>query len=87
MAIASVAAAQVRVVNWNLARLNGDPVAIEEVLATLAEDDRPGFAVAPAAMVFQEVTSGSLAEVETLVANAAASGVSYVRRDLHLFAR
>lgn len=78
-AIASVAAAQVRVVTWNLARLNGDPVAIEEVLATLAEDDRPGFAVAPAAMVFQEVTSGSLAEVETLVANAAASGVSYAR--------
>ena len=78
-AIASTAAAQVRVVNWNLARLNGDPVAIEEVLATLAEDDRPGFAVAPAAMVFQEVTSGSLAEVEALVAGAAAAGFSYVR--------
>ncbi|MGA1399633.1 MAG: hypothetical protein ACO38P_04525, partial [Phycisphaerales bacterium] len=47
--------------------------------ATLAEDDRPGFAVAPAAMVFQEVTSGSLAEVESLVENAAAPGVEYVR--------
>lgn len=79
VAIASTAAAQVRVVNWNLARLNGDAVAIEEVLATLAEDDRPGFAVAPAAMVFQEVTSGSLAAVEALVAGAAAPGFSYVR--------
>ncbi len=79
LAIAAVASAQVRVVTWNLARLNGDPVAIEEVLATLAEDDRPGFAVAPAAMVFQEVTSGSLAEVESLVENAAAPGVEYVR--------
>ena len=79
LAIAAVASAQVRVVTWNLARLNGDPIAIEEVLATLAEDDRPGFAVAPAAMVFQEVTSGSLAEVESLVENAAAPGVEYVR--------
>jgi hypothetical protein len=79
LAVAAVASAQVRVVTWNLARLNGDPVAIEEVLATLAEDDRPGFAVAPAALVFQEVTSGSLAEVESLVENAAAPGVEYVR--------
>ena len=39
--------AQVRVMNWNVARLNGDPVAIEEVFAAAAADDQPGFAAAP----------------------------------------
>ena len=34
------ASAQVRVMNWNVARLNGDPVAIEDVFAASAADDR-----------------------------------------------
>jgi len=75
--VAASAFGQVRSVTWNLARLNGDPAAIGEVLATLAEDDRPGFAVAPAILLFQEVTSQSLPEVEQLVANSAPVGLEY----------
>ena len=52
----AIASAQLRVVNWNIARLLGDPAAIETVLAILAEDDRPGFAVAPHLILLQEVT-------------------------------
>lgn len=74
--LALSASAQVRVVTWNIARLQGDPNAIEEVLATLAEDDRPGFAEAPSILVFQEVTSSSLAGISALVA-AGAGGVPY----------
>ncbi|MGA1017379.1 MAG: endonuclease/exonuclease/phosphatase family protein [Phycisphaerales bacterium] len=75
--IATPASAQVRSVSWNLARLNGDATAIGEVLATLAEDDRPGFAVAPAILVFQEITSQSLSEVEQIVAASAPDGIEY----------
>ena len=47
-ALSSAAHAQLRVVNWNVAKLAGDPVAVENVFAAIADDDRPGFAVAPA---------------------------------------
>ena len=59
--------AQVRVMNWNVARLNGDPVAIEDVFAAAAADDQPGFAVAPAIIVLQEVTESSRPAIENLV--------------------
>ena len=36
--LTSSAHAQVRVMNWNVARLNGDPVAIEEVFAAAAAE-------------------------------------------------
>jgi len=81
--VASVAAAlsvsadaQIRVMNWNVARLAGDPVAIEDVFAAAAADDRPGFAVAPAIIALQEVTQDAAGGVASLIASAI-PGVDY----------
>ena len=65
--LAASAVAQVRMVNWNIARLNGDPQAIEEVFVAMADDDVPGFATAPAILILQEVTNS--ARVSILNAN------------------
>ncbi len=52
---ASLAHAQVRVVNWNLAELRGDPAAIEQVIDAASLDDHAGFAAPVAIMLLQEV--------------------------------
>lgn len=52
---ASLAHAQVRVVDWNLAELRGDPAAIEQVIDALGVDDRGGFASPVTLMLLQEV--------------------------------
>ena len=52
---ASFAQAQVRVVNWNLAELRGDPAAIEYVIDAIATDDHSGFAAPISLMTLQEV--------------------------------
>jgi endonuclease/exonuclease/phosphatase family metal-dependent hydrolase len=59
--------AQVRVMNWNVAKLNGDPVAVEDVFAAAAADDQPGFTVAPAIIVLQEVTASSMLAIENII--------------------
>ncbi len=74
--LATSASAQVRVVNWNVARLNGDPQSIEAVFAAIAEDDVPGFATAPTLLILQEVTNGSRVALENIIA-AAIPGVPY----------
>ncbi len=70
------ASAQVRVMNWNVARLNGDPVAIQDVFAAAAADDQPGFTVAPAIVVLQEVTSSSRPVIENIIQDAI-PGIEY----------
>jgi hypothetical protein len=52
---ASLAHAQVRVMNWNLAELRGDPDAIAFVIDAVGLDDRGGFAAPVAIMLLQEV--------------------------------
>lgn len=76
-AVASAASGQVRAVSWNVARLQGDPAAIEAVFAALAADDRPGFAVAPHLLLLQEVTSASRDDLLAIVPSAAPPGVAY----------
>lgn len=75
---ASMSSAQVRVVNYNLAKLAGDPNAIRAVFAELAQDNKFGFAVAPAVLVFQEIRNADLAALQTHIA-AAYPGIPYVR--------
>ena len=65
----SATQAQVRCMSWNVAKAIGDLAAIEDVFAAAASDNRPGFAVAPAIIALQEVTSSSRSTIETLVAN------------------
>ena len=62
--------AQVRVVNWNVARLWGDLTAMEEVIAEFASDEKPGFASAPSILAFQEVRSSNVAQLQDIIANA-----------------
>ncbi|MCH2160455.1 MAG: hypothetical protein MK085_01140 [Phycisphaerales bacterium] len=78
LGLAATASAQMRVCSWNIARLYGDETAIEDALAAIRDDDKPGFAVAPAIMVFQEVRSGDREALEALVA-AAMPDVDYTR--------
>ena len=73
-----VAEGQVRCFCWNIAKAIGDPVAIEEVFAAAAADDKPGFAVAPAIIALQEVTSSVRSTVVDIVADAI-PGVSYAQ--------
>lgn len=76
-AVVAPAAAQLRTVNWNVARLNGDLQAMEAVLAETMDDDRPGFAVAPHVFLFQEVPSGDVGPLGALLDQAAPPGTSY----------
>lgn len=73
-----VARAQIRIVNFNIAQLNGNQVSLQAVFAALATDDKPGFALAPALFTFQEVGSGDVGPLLTLLNNAA-PGVTYTQ--------
>ena len=77
--LSSPAQAQLRIVNYNVAKLNGDFSALEAVFAALHEDDKPGFAVPVSVLVFQEVTSLDINALELLVNASAPPGVSYTR--------
>src|SRR5262245_13488678 len=52
---AASVSAQLRIVNYNVAQLNGNLSALQDVLIGLRTDDKPGFAVAPHLLIFQEV--------------------------------
>ncbi|MCA9285875.1 MAG: endonuclease/exonuclease/phosphatase family protein [Phycisphaerales bacterium] len=71
------AMAQLRVANYNVAKLLGDTAALGDVLAEAAADDSHGFAVAPAVLAFQEVQAAQVAELAGIVAAAAPSGITY----------
>jgi len=70
------ASAQLRVVNYNIAQVRGDTLALQEVFTALAVDDRPGFAVAPALIAMQEVRAADRPILEALV-SAAIPGATY----------
>jgi hypothetical protein len=76
--LTNVAVGQLRVVNYNLAGLQGNLAALEGVVAALNDDDKPGFAVAPHVYVFQEVKSSNVATIDALLNNAAPPNVTYV---------
>ena len=73
----STVCAQLRIVTYNIAQLNGDTSAVEDVLMHLMDDDVSGFAVAPAAIVFQEVQNADLSPLVSFANNVAPVGVTY----------
>ena len=77
-AMGSAAQAQLRVMNYNLAKLAGDATAIRQVLADAGADDKFGFATAPAVMCFQEIRAADVAALDGHVL-AAFPGVPYAR--------
>lgn len=68
--VSSSASAQMRIVNYNTAKLIGDTNAFRAVLLAAAEDDRQGFAVDPAVITFQEVPASILTQLTGHVAAA-----------------
>ena len=78
LSLCGAADAQVRVMNYNLAKLAGDAASIRGVLAAAAADNKFGFATAPAVMCFQEIRNADLAALDSHVL-AAFPGVPYAR--------
>jgi len=75
--VATSASAQLRVVSYNIARLMGDSDSFQYVLTEMGLDDKPGFAVPPHVIVFQEVTTTNVAPL-TAAVQAAHPGIPYV---------
>ena len=69
--------AQLRVVNYNIAQLVGNEGALESVLASLQDDDVPGFAVPVSMFVFQEVRNADFIPLLNLVNATAPPGITY----------
>ncbi|MDP7069837.1 MAG: GC-type dockerin domain-anchored protein [Phycisphaerales bacterium] len=57
--LACVAHAQVRIAQWNLAEMRGEPAAIDAVIEALSEDDYPGFAAPVGILTIQEADSAT----------------------------
>lgn len=76
LALAASAEAQVRIMNYNVAKLAGNLTALRGVLEAAGDDDRPGFATAPAVFCFQEVRAADRPALEGIV-DAAFPGFSY----------
>jgi hypothetical protein len=77
LAAAPHAAAQLRIVNYNIAQLQGDLSNLQDVFAALHDDDKPGFAAPVGVFVFQEVLSTNLSTLHALINNSAPPGVTY----------
>lgn len=75
--VAVEAQGQVRVMTWNVARLQGSSDAVGTVLWHAHRDDRPGWTAPVDIMVFQEVTPGALKVLGPLVAASAPTGSTY----------
>lgn len=75
--LTGTARAQLRVVCYNIAGLNGNQTALQAVFSALNNDDKPGFAVAPHLYVFQEVGNGDANGLLTHLNAAAPPGISY----------
>jgi hypothetical protein len=69
--------AQLRIVNYNVAQLNGNLSSMTDVFAALNADDKPGFAVAPHLYVFQEVQQADRIPLLNMLNAAATPGVTY----------
>lgn len=68
---------QMRVMSWNVAKMVGDDLAIEDVLALAHADDKPGFAVPVDVFAFQEVPQSITAALLAAVQAGAPAGSTY----------
>lgn len=73
----SPASAQIRVVNYNIADLNGDFSALTDVLAEMAYDGSRGFEVPVSVFVFQEVRESDFNTIANMMINISPPSVLY----------
>lgn len=66
-AITTPAFSQIRVVSYNTAQFNGDPIAMTEVLQAASDDDSHGFAAPVSIFLFQEVDEAYLSTLVEVV--------------------
>jgi len=78
MISAGACQAQLRIVTYNIAKLNGDTTDMANALAEIHEDDTRGFAVPVSVFVFQEVENVDFNTLNTIVNNAAPPGEFYI---------
>jgi len=76
---AAASSAQMRVVTYNCARLNGNTSSFQAVLVELMVDDKPGFATAPWVFVIQEVPSSISNTLLNYINSSAPLGVTYAK--------
>lgn len=77
IALAQPCAAQVRVVNYNIAQLVGNTGNLQDVFAALQADDKGGFAAPVGVFVFQEVLTTNVASLQAMINATAPAGVTY----------
>ena len=78
LSLSATAHAQLRVVNYNLAKLAGDAASIRATLSAIGDDDKFGIATDPAVMCFQEIRAADIAALDAHIV-AAFPGTPYAR--------
>ncbi len=78
-AVTGSASAQLRVLNYNYAHLGGDAAALQSVIAAAHADNKFGWAKPVDILLFQEVTTGTVGTLESIVHAAAPAGSTYNR--------
>jgi hypothetical protein len=66
------------VVTYNVAGLRGNTTALQNVMSAIHEDDKPGFAVPIAVIMFQEVKNADLSVLQSVMTAAAPPGITYI---------
>ena len=69
---------QMRIVNYNIAQLQGSLASLQNVFTAMHADDKPGFAVPVSIFVFQEVQGPDFNSLLTMLNNTAPVGVDYL---------
>jgi len=77
--VALPAFGQLRVMNYNCAKLAGDNVAFTNVIVAAHADNKAGWAKPVDLMFFQEVPSSKVAALQAIINAAAPAGASYAR--------
>lgn len=75
--LAASAHAQIRVAHWNISAIKGNTAALTRVLQALHADNKSGWAQPVDIITFNEVTTGSLSTLQSLMNAAAPAGVTY----------
>ena len=79
LSMATPAFGQLRIVNYNCAHMGGDGPAFQQVLTAAHSDNKVGWAKPVDIFIFQEVSSSTVAELQSLVNAAAPAGTTYSR--------